>query len=81
MTIFICGDSTAASYTEDKAPITGWGQVLGELLPGVNIANHAMAGRSSKSFLAEGRLIPIEKALQPGDLLLIQKKEYLVSSR
>ena len=72
MTIFICGDSTAASYTEDKAPITGWGQVLGEYLPGVSIANHAMAGRSSKSFLAEGRLQPVEAALQPGDLLLIQ---------
>ena len=72
MTIYICGDSTAASYEPEKAPITGWGQVLGEYLPGVEIANHAMAGRSSKSFLAEGRLIPIEKAIQPGDLLLIQ---------
>jgi len=72
MTIFICGDSTAASYKPEQAPITGWGQVLAEFLPGVEIANHAMAGRSSKSFLAEGRLIPIEKALQPGDLLLIQ---------
>lgn len=72
MTIYICGDSTAASYGPEKAPITGWGQVLGEFLPGVSIVNHAMAGRSSKSFLAEGRLIPIEKALQPGDLLLIQ---------
>ena len=72
MTIFICGDSTAASYTPDKAPITGWGQVLGEMLPGVEIANHAMAGRSSKSFLAEGRLQPVEEAIQPGDLLLIQ---------
>ena len=46
--------------------------MLGELLPGVSIANHAMAGRSSKSFLAEGRLQPVEAALQPGDLLLIQ---------
>lgn len=72
MTIYICGDSTAASYGPEKAPITGWGQVLGELLPGVEIANHAMAGRSSKSFLAEGRLIPIEKTIRPGDLMLIQ---------
>lgn len=72
MTIFICGDSTAASYAPEKAPITGWGQVLGEFLPGVNIVNKAMAGRSSKSFLAEGRLVAIEQAIQPGDLLLIQ---------
>lgn len=72
MTIYICGDSTAASYLPEKAPMTGWGQVLGEFLPGVEISNHAMAGRSSKSFLAEGRLEPIEAAIQPGDLLLIQ---------
>lgn len=72
MTIFICGDSTAASYKPEQAPITGWGQVLGKFLPGTKISNHAMAGRSSKSFLAEGRLIPIEEAIAPGDLLLIQ---------
>ena len=72
MTIYICGDSTAASYTPEKAPITGWGQVLGQFLPGVEIINHAFAGRSSKSFLAEGRLQPVEEHIRPGDLLLIQ---------
>ena len=72
MTIHICGDSTAQSYTEDKAPMTGWGQVLGEYLPGVEINNRAMAGRSTKSFLAEGRLDAIRPVMQPGDLLLIQ---------
>lgn len=72
MTIYICGDSTAASYTPEKAPITGWGQVLGEFLPDVQIVNHAFAGRSSKSFLAEGRFKPVEEHIRPGDLLLIQ---------
>lgn len=72
MTIFICGDSTAASYKPEQAPITGWGQVLGEFIPGVNIVNKAMGGRSTKSFLADGRLVDIEKMIQPGDLLLIQ---------
>lgn len=72
MTIYICGDSTAATYKPDNAPITGWGQVLGELLPGVNVSNHAVGGRSTKSFLSEGRLVNIEKLLQPGDILLIQ---------
>ena len=72
MTIHICGDSTAQSYTEDKAPITGWGQVIGEYLPGVEINNRAMAGRSTKSFLAEERLEAIKPLLQKGDLLLIQ---------
>ena len=72
MTIFICGDSTAASYAPEKAPITGWGQVLGDFIPGVRIVNKAMGGRSTKSFLADGRLVDIEKEIQPGDLLLIQ---------
>ena len=26
MTIYICGDSTAATYPPENAPITGWGQ-------------------------------------------------------
>ena len=72
MTIFICGDSTAATYAPERAPITGWGQVLTEFIPGVNIVNKAMGGRSTKSFLADGRLVAIEKDIQPGDLLLIQ---------
>lgn len=72
MTIFICGDSTAATYAPERAPITGWGQVLGEIIPGVRVVNRAIGGRSTKSFLAEGRLVAIEKELQPGDLLLIQ---------
>ena len=72
MTIYICGDSTAASYKPEQAPIMGWGQALGELLPGVRVENRAMAGRSTKSFLSEGRLQKIETEIQPGDLLLIQ---------
>ena len=72
MIIYVCGDSTAASYTPEQAPITGWGQVLGEFLPGVRVENRAMAGRSTKSFLSEGRLQKIETEIQEGDLLLIQ---------
>lgn len=72
MTIFVCGDSTAATYPPENAPITGWGQVLGEFFPSATVSNHAVGGRSTKSFLAEGRLIAIEKAIHPGDILLIQ---------
>jgi len=38
----------------------------------VNVVNKAVGGRSTKSFLAEGRLTDIERTIQPGDLLLIQ---------
>lgn len=72
MTIYICGDSTAASYAPERAPMTGWGQVLPEFLPGMEIINKAMAGRSTKTFVAEGRLLDVEKRLCPGDLVLIQ---------
>ena len=72
MKIYICGDSTAASYKPQEAPITGWGQVLCELIPGIRIENRAMGGRSTKSFLSEGRLQKIETEIQPGDILLIQ---------
>ena len=72
MTIYVCGDSTAATYTPEQAPITGWGQVLGDLLPGIRVENRAMGGRSTKSFLSEGRLQKIECEIRPGDMLLIQ---------
>ena len=51
--------------------MVGWGQVLGEMID-VPVENRAMAGRSSKSYLAEGRLQKIETEIEPGDLLLIQ---------
>lgn len=71
MKIYICGDSTAASYPVEEAPMVGWGQVLGERID-VPVENRAIAGRSSKSYLAEGRLQKIETEIEPGDLLLIQ---------
>ncbi len=73
MKILICGDSTAASYPPERAPMRGWGQSLGEFVPeGIPVLNAAMAGRSTKSFLAEGRLQALEAQMAPGDLLLIQ---------
>ena len=71
--IFICGDSTAASYDPTQTLMVGWGQLLGSFMPeDVFIRNHAMAGRSTKTFLAEGRLDRILPELSPGDLLLVQ---------
>ena len=72
MRIFICGDSTAACYDPEKTRMVGWGQELAALLPGAEIRNHAMAGRSTKTFLEEGRLARLEGEIGEGDLLLIQ---------
>lgn len=72
MKIFICGDSTAASYRAEETRMVGWGQMLGAYLPGTEIVNLAMAGRSTRTFLAENRLQPAAEQGGPGDLLLIQ---------
>jgi len=72
MRIFICGDSTAASYRPEETLMVGWGQLLGNGLPGTEIVNLAMAGRSTRTFLAENRLQPAAEYACPGDLMLIQ---------
>jgi lysophospholipase L1-like esterase len=72
-TVYVCGDSTASYYPPEQEPAAGWGQVLQDFLPeGFAVSNEAVGGRSSKSFLSEGRLSAIEARMQPGDLLLIQ---------
>ncbi len=72
-TLHIAGDSTAAGKPASAAPMAGWGMALPCFLaPGLAVANHARDGRSSRSFLLEGRLDPILRALRPDDLLLIQ---------
>ncbi len=72
MQIFICGDSTAAAYRPEETLMVGWGQLLGDRLPGTDIINLAMAGRSTRTFLAENRLQPAAEHARPGDLMLIQ---------
>ncbi|GHB45683.1 hypothetical protein GCM10010306_044210 [Streptomyces umbrinus] len=72
-TLYIAGDSTAAQKYADAAPETGWGMTLPFFLrERLAVANHAVNGRSSKSFIDEGRLDVILAAIRPGDLLLIQ---------
>lgn len=72
-TIYIAGDSTVQSYRESYAPQQGWGYYLGEhFSDNVTVSNHAIAGRSSKSFYDNGRLQTILDSIQPGDYLMVQ---------
>ncbi|MCX4449838.1 rhamnogalacturonan acetylesterase [Streptomyces sp. NPDC087866] len=72
-TVHLAGDSTAAQKYADAAPETGWGMALPFFLgPGLAVANHAMNGRSSKSFIDEGLLAALLPGVRAGDLLLIQ---------
>jgi lysophospholipase L1-like esterase len=71
--IVIAGDSTAANYPASRYPQTGWGMMLGcALEPGVAVDNQAVGGRSTKSYIDEGRLDRLLAGLKPGDTVLIQ---------
>lgn len=72
-TIYIAGDSTVQTYRASYAPQQGWGAFLGDYFDEkVNIENHAIAGRSSKSFYDNGRLDTILNKISEGDYLLVQ---------
>ncbi|SOE21512.1 Lysophospholipase L1 [Spirosomataceae bacterium TFI 002] len=71
--IFMIGDSTMANKTAKVAPETGWGQVLHELFTDeVVTQNHAVNGRSTKSFRDEGLWDKVESQLKEGDYVFIQ---------
>ncbi len=72
--LHLAGDSTMADKPS-KAPNLerGWGQMLREFMPEpAALVNHAQNGRSSKSFISEGRWKTLVDALQPGDFVIIQ---------
>ncbi|MFE7169513.1 rhamnogalacturonan acetylesterase [Streptomyces sp. NPDC057616] len=72
-TLRIAGDSTAAGKYADAAPETGWGMALPFFVrQGLAVANHAVNGRGSKSFVDEGRLDAVLALIRPGDLLLVR---------
>lgn len=72
--LFTIGDSTVKNADSDEDGMWGWGSVIGEFFdPGqLVVENHAMAGRSARTFLDEGRWTKVYNALQPGDFVLIQ---------
>jgi len=72
-TLFLAGDSTMADQPPDVHPLTGWGQMLRLFVPpDIKVANHAMSGRSTLSFIHEGRLDAIMREAAPNDCLLVQ---------
>ncbi len=72
-TIYLAGDSTCAYNDITTYPQTGWGQVLPLYVSeSVSVVNYAANGRSSRSFIVEGKLAEIEKHIQKGDILCIQ---------
>lgn len=72
--VYLAGDSTMAQKAEDKRPETGWGEFLQRHFDEskVKIENHAQNGRSTKSFIAEGRWQAIVDKLKKGDYVFIE---------
>ena len=72
-TLYLVGDSTVRIGGASSEMI-GWGE---RILPyfdskKINVVNKAIGGRSARTFYTEGRWDDVEKALRPGDVVIIQ---------
>ena len=73
-TVFMIGDSTMANKdTTGGKQERGWGMVLQQYFDShVLVDNHAVNGRSTKSFINEGRWDKVLAKIKPGDYVFIQ---------
>ncbi|MBP6025301.1 glycosyl hydrolase family 28 protein [Ferruginibacter sp.] len=72
-TIFLIGDSTCANKPLENNPERGWGQLFPNYFTtDVEIQNHAVNGRSTKSFITENRWDTVMSRLKSGDFVMIQ---------
>ena len=70
--VFTIGDSTMAN--KSSATERGWGMLFPQFVDAslVTVSNHAADGRSTKSFIDEGRWTTVVNQLSVGDYVLIQ---------
>ncbi len=69
--LFIVGDSTVHNPQKTER---GWGDVLGARFDTnqIRVENHALGGRSSRTFITQGYWDNILAAAKPGDFVIIQ---------
>lgn len=71
--LYLVGDSTMANKPLEDNPERGWGQLLPDFFNHeILIENHAMNGRSTRSFIYEGRWDSVMNKLKKGDFVVIQ---------
>ena len=72
--VFITGDSTVKNKDSDKDGMWGWGSQAYTVFvqDKVTCVNVAKAGRSTRSYVREGRWEQVYNTLQPGDFVLLQ---------
>ena len=70
-TIYLIGDSTVRNTNNVQR---GWGTFLIDMLDSskISVVNKAMAGRSTRTFLKEGRWDTVINAIKKGDFLMMQ---------
>ncbi|EWS79682.1 lysophospholipase [Brachybacterium phenoliresistens] len=72
-TAFLLGDSTMQTYDPYWMPQAGWGQFFDRFTTaGLAVDNRSIGGRSSRSFLEQGRLDEVLRLIRPGDVVLVQ---------
>ena len=70
--VFLAGDSTVKDYGTSNT-IGGWGEFIKDYFTDdVVIVNKAEGGRSTRSYMNQGRLDEILSLAQPGDYMFIQ---------
>lgn len=73
--LYIIGDSTVRNGSGKGADaLWGWGSMIGDFFDEakIEIDNKAIGGRSSRTFLSEGRWDAIMKTLKKGDYVIMQ---------
>jgi len=73
--LYIIGDSTVKNGSGKGADaLWGWGSLIGSYFDTmqIDVQNHAIGGRSSRTFITDGRWDAILKTLKKGDYVLMQ---------
>jgi len=73
LTVYLIGDSTMSEKAADERPETGWGMPFTDRFDdAVAVENHARNGRSTRTFLEQGRWEPVARNLSRGDYVFVQ---------
>lgn len=71
--VWMIGDSTMCIQPRDRSPVTGWGTPFEDFFDStVTVMNKARGGRSSRTFISEGRWQNVYDSLEVGDYVLMQ---------
>jgi lysophospholipase L1-like esterase len=73
ITVWLIGDSTMSIKETKYYPETGWGMPFVYFFDStVKVDNRAQNGRSTRTFMDEGRWQPVVDAMQEGDYVFVQ---------